>query len=153
MIFMNYDSSTSCWKPWRWVRLDLVFTMRDIHQFQSEPTLTEFTSSSINTKFKDILPWNISQVITKTAPISKRIVINYAMKRDIPFEFDQKSMETKTTTWSEFSSGGKAIVKQKLTEEINKSKTTRTVTATVRDQSRKVNHMSKVIWDRKILFR
>ena len=28
--------------------------------------LTKFTSSSRSTKFKDILPWNISQMITKT---------------------------------------------------------------------------------------
>ena len=31
MISMNYASSTSCWKPWRWVRFDLVITMRDIY--------------------------------------------------------------------------------------------------------------------------
>ena len=32
----------------------------------------------------------------------------------VPFEFAEKSMETKTTTWSEFHKGGKAIVKQML---------------------------------------
>ena len=38
------------------------------------------------------------------------------------FEFDGKSMETETTTWSEFLDGGKAIVEQILAlEEINKS--------------------------------
>ena len=36
-------------------------------------------------------------------------------------EFDGKSMETETATWSEFPNGGKAIVEQILTsEEINK---------------------------------
>ena len=41
----------------------------------------------------------------------------------LSFEFDGKSMETETTTWSEFSNGGKAIVKQILaSEERNKSK-------------------------------
>ena len=30
VIPMNYGSSTSCWKPWRWVRLDLILTMREI---------------------------------------------------------------------------------------------------------------------------
>ena len=35
-------------------------------------------------------------------------------------EFDGKSMETETTTWSEFPTGGKAIVEQILaSEEIN----------------------------------
>ena len=37
-ISMSYGSSTSCWKPWRWVRFDLILTMRDIYQFQPEPT-------------------------------------------------------------------------------------------------------------------
>ena len=38
-------------------------------------------------------------------------------------EFDGKSIETETTTWSEFPNGGKAIVEQILaSEEINKSK-------------------------------
>ena len=46
-----------------------------IHQFQPSPT---------HKIHKDILPWNISQMITKTVPISTRIVISYAMKRAIP---------------------------------------------------------------------
>ena len=38
-------------------------------------------------------------------------------------EFDGKSMETETITWSEFPSGGKAIVEQILaSEEIKKCK-------------------------------
>ena len=38
-------------------------------------------------------------------------------------EFDGKSMETETTTWSEFPNGGKAIQEQMLaSEERNKSK-------------------------------
>ena len=38
-------------------------------------------------------------------------------------EFDGKSMETETITWSEFPNGGKAIVEQILaSEERNKSK-------------------------------
>ena len=39
------------------------------------------------------------------------------------FEFIEKSMETETTTWSEFTNGGKAIVEQILaSEERKKSK-------------------------------
>ena len=45
--------------------------------------LTKFTSSNRSTEFKDILPWNISQMITKTVQ-SAREVISYAMKRGIP---------------------------------------------------------------------
>ena len=63
------------------------------------------------------------QIITKTIPISTRIVISYAMKQASRCEFDGESMETETTTWSEFPNEGKAIVEQILaSEEINKSK-------------------------------
>ena len=30
VISMNYGNSTSSWKPWRWVRLELIFSMKDI---------------------------------------------------------------------------------------------------------------------------
>ena len=47
--------------------------------------LTKFTSSSSSsTKFKDIVPWNISQMIMNTVLISMRLVISYAIKRGIP---------------------------------------------------------------------
>ena len=85
VISMNYGSSTSCWKPWRWVRLNLILTMRDIYINSNLNPLTKFTSSSRSTEFKDILPWNISQMITKTIPISMRIVISYAVKWGILF--------------------------------------------------------------------
>ena len=85
VISMNYDSSTSCWKPWRWVRLDLIFSMRDIYIISSLNPLTKFTSISISTELKDILLWTISQMITKTILISTRIVISYVNKWCIPF--------------------------------------------------------------------
>ena len=47
------------------------------------------------------------------------------------FEFDRKSVETETTTWSEFSNAEEAIVEQVPTEEINKSKRAR---IKIRDQ-------------------
>ena len=80
------------------MRLNLILTMRDIYINSNLNPLTKFTSSSRSTEFKDILPWNISQMITKTIPISTRIVIIYAMKQGILFEFIGKSMETETTT-------------------------------------------------------
>ena len=53
-------------------------------------------------------------------------------------EFDGKSMETETTTWSEFPNGGKAIVEQILaSEEINPKE--QTLRITVWDPSMKVN--------------
>ena len=65
-------------------RLDLILLMRDRFINFSLNPLKMFTSSSRSTKFKDILPWNISQMITKTIPISTIIVISYAMKWGIP---------------------------------------------------------------------
>ena len=89
VISMGYSSSTSSWKSWRWMRLDLIFSMRDIYINSNPNPLTKFTSSR-STKFKDILPWNISQMITKTIPISTRIVISYAMKWGILLWFSWK---------------------------------------------------------------
>ena len=109
VISMNYSSSTSSWKPWKWVRLDLIFTMRDIHIDSNMNPLTTFTSSSRSSEFKDIFPWNISQLIRKTVPISTRIVIGYPMKWGIPFWVWCK-VNGNWQTWSEFPNEGKAIV-------------------------------------------
>ena len=102
--------------------------------------LTKFTSSSRSTKPKDIFPWNISQVIT----------FDFDHISASCFEFNGKSVETETTT-SEFSNEGKAIVEQILaSEEVQKSRTMR---FTVRDPSRKINHLSKVTKERKVIIK
>ena len=86
--------------------------MRDIYINSNLNPLTEFTSSSRSTEFKDIPSWNIAQMIMmKSVPISTRIVTNYAIKH---CEFDRKSMATETTARSEFLKGGKVIVEQIL---------------------------------------
>ena len=124
---MNYGSSTSSWKPWRWVRLDLILTMRDIYINSNLNPLTKFTSSSRNTEFKDILPWNISQMITKIVRTSTRIVISYAMKRDIPFWIWRNVNGNWDNKMIRFPNRGKAIVEQiPASEERNKSKRART---------------------------
>ena len=50
-----YGSSISSWKSWKWVRLDLIFTMWDLCINSNLETVTKFTSSSRSTEFKDIL--------------------------------------------------------------------------------------------------
>ena len=60
VISMNYGSSLSSWKPWRWVRLDFILLMRHIHINLNLNPFTKFTSNRRITEFKDILPWNIS---------------------------------------------------------------------------------------------
>ena len=44
MISSYYGSCTSCWKPWRWVRFDLIHTMRDIYINSNLNPLTKLTS-------------------------------------------------------------------------------------------------------------
>ena len=75
--FYNYGSSTNYWKPWRWMRINLILTMSDIYINYNLNPLTKFTSSS----------WNISHMITKTVPISKKIVVSYTMKGAYRLEF------------------------------------------------------------------
>ena len=82
VISMNYGSSS--WKTWRWVRLDLIFSMMDIYINSNLNPFTKFTTSGRSTELKYILPWNISQMIMKTIPISRRIVISYVIKLGIP---------------------------------------------------------------------
>ena len=57
VISMNYHSTTSSWKPWRWVRLELILTLRDIFINSNLNPITKFIRSSRSTEFKDILPW------------------------------------------------------------------------------------------------
>ena len=85
VISMNYGSSTSSWKPWRWVRLHLILSVRDIYVSSNLDPLTKFTSGSRSTKFKDINLSNIFQMIRKTITVSSRIVISYVMKWGISF--------------------------------------------------------------------
>ena len=140
-ISIKYGSSTSSWKPWRLVRLDLILSMSDIYiNFNLHP-LTNFTSSSRSTEFKDIIPWNISQMITKTVPIITRIGISYAMKWGIPMWIWWKVNENWETTWLKLPNRGKFIVEQIIaSKEINESNP-------IWDLSSKVNHLSKFIWD------
>ena len=119
----NLDSEDLlCWYKWKkWVLWAIEGAQAAENHHGDEWGLTwylwwriKFTSSSRSPKFKDILPWNTSQMITKTIPISKRKVISYAMKQDMTLQCN----ETETTAWSEFSNGGKTIVEQILWNEM-----------------------------------
>ena len=91
MISMNYGCSTSSWKPWRWVRLDLILKMRDIYINSNFNHSQNSLAAAIEApEFKNILPWIISQMIITIIPISTRTVISYAMKLGIPFWVWQK---------------------------------------------------------------
>ena len=152
MTCMKYGSRTSGWKPWRWVRLDWIFYVRDIYSNSNLKLLTKFTNSSRSTEFEDVLSWNISPMNMKTFPISIRIAINYVMKRGIPLWVWWKvcgncdSNMTRNSQWRESHCRTNYSIKKK--KEIQKSKNKR---ITVWDPIRKVNHLKKVIWDRKII--
>ena len=149
---MNYGSSTRSWKPWRWMRLGQIFSMRNIYINSSPNPLRKFTSSSRSTEFKDILPWSISQIITKIILINTRIVKSNAIKQDISLWIWWKVYGNWDNNmigifrWRESHCRTNASVWRK--EGVQKSRTMR---ITVWDPCRKVNHLSKVIWDRKII--
>ena len=90
-----------------------------IHQSQPEPTHKIHCSCRI-TELKDILPSNISQMITKNAPISTRIVISYEIKWDIPLWIWWKVNGNWDTKWSEVPNARKVIVEQILVSEERK---------------------------------
>ena len=119
--------------------------------YTSIPTWSHSQNSrgATSTEFKDILPWNISQMMRKTVLI--RIVISYAMKRGIPLWIWSKvngnwDSNIRISQWSESHCRTNTSVRRK--KEIQKN---RTVRITAWDASRKVNHLSKVVWDRKII--
>ena len=96
-------------------------------------------NSCKGTEFKDVLPWN-----KKVVQISTRIAMNYAVKRAI-------------ILWVWWKLNGnwdmKMIIKEKRTvsEGIKKSKKAGLVQSQSWIRVGKLNHVSKVIWDRKII--
>ena len=126
--------------------------MRDIYINSNPNPLTKFISSSRSTEFKDIPLWNISQMITKTVPVSTRIVISNEMKRGITFWIWWKVNENwdnniiSISQWGESHCRTNNRIRRK--KRIQKSRTLR---ITVWDPSRKVNLLSQVVWDRKII--
>ena len=148
VISINYGSNKSCWKPWRWVRFDFILMMRDIYINSNLKQLTKFTSSSRSTEFKDILLWNISQMITKTIPVSTRIVIRHAMKPGIlswafwKVNGNWDNNVIRISQWRESLCRTYTSVRRKKLIQMN-----RTVRVTAWDPGRKVNYLCKVIWD------
>ena len=56
--------------------------------------LTKFTSSSRGINFTDILPWNISLMITKIVSINRRIITICTIKKSNPSESKGKPIKT-----------------------------------------------------------
>ena len=94
----------------------------------------------------------ISQMIAKIIPISTRVVISCSMKSGIPFWIWSKFNEScdNNMIWISQWTGSHCRTNTRVWR--NKSvKKSRTVKVTVRDESRKVNHLSRTVWDRRII--
>ena len=79
----------SSWRPWRWVTLDYIITIRNTYtNFKLNPAI-KFTSSTEKPSFF-IPPWNISQIITKADLFRTRIVLSYLMQQGNQFRIWQK---------------------------------------------------------------
>ena len=59
-------------KPWKWMRLHLIHTMRKIYINSNLETLTKFSSNCSSTEFKYIIPWNIYRNIMQFQISSRR---------------------------------------------------------------------------------
>ena len=80
MISLSNGSITSTQKPCRWMRPSLILLIRI---YTSIPTRTHPKNSVIAVdgfSIKNLLPYNISDIILKTIPISKRIIKPYSRK-------------------------------------------------------------------------
>ena len=130
------------------MRLHLIPTIRDISINSDLKPLTKFSSSIRSTEFKDILPWSIPQMITKTILINARIVISYAMKWGTPLWIwwnvngNCENNMIRISLWRE--SHCRTNTSVRIKKQVKKSRTLRII---ARDpMSRKVNHLSKVVW-------
>ena len=129
-----------------------MLTMKDIYiNFTLNP-LTKFICSKASFEFKDLLPWNISQAITETVPMNTKKVINYEMKQYIPFWVWQKVKGNWGNNVPWFSQWRQNHCRRNTNIRRNKYiQKSRTVRVRAGDPSRKINHLSKVMWDRKII--
>ena len=116
--------STSSWKPLWWMRFDLIFMMKDMYINSNLDLIKKFCSRSGNAKSKD----PSLECLTndqEDIPVSMAIFKNCALKRNMPFGFERKWMDTEATTWPDekATTWGKSIVEQILgSEEYIKSK-------------------------------
>ena len=128
------------------MRLDLILLMRVIYINSNLNPTTKFTSSSGSTESKNFFPWNISQMITKTVPISTRIVINYVMKVDISFWVGRKVNGNWDNNMITIFQWRKNHCRTNTSVRTKKFKCT-IVRVTVWDLSWKVNYLKNIIRD------
>ena len=119
------------------MRLDLIFSVRVIYIISNLSPLAKFTSSSRSTKLKDILPRNISND-HEDHPNQRENSHKLCNKAKYPVvNFMESQWKLRQQHDQNFPMEGIPL--------INKSKRAGL------DPSRKVNHLGKVISDRKII--
>ena len=91
VISKSNGSSKSTWKPWRWMRHDLIFMVRDVYINSNNNPVTKLISISRSIQLKDILQCNISKskMTTKSIPISTRTIKCSVMKSSIPLSLKE----------------------------------------------------------------
>ena len=145
---MNYGSNTSCRKPRRWVKFDLIFMMRDIYINSNVTPLPKLTSSSRSTEFKDTPPTEHLSNDHKDHPNQHENSHKSHNETGYPvlslLESQWKLTEQHDQNFQWRKSHCRANSNARRMKEIHKN---RTVRVTVRDQSRKVNYLSKVVWE------
>ena len=130
---------------------DLIFTMRDIYINSNPDPLTKLSSSSRSTEFNEILPWNVSQIFAKAVLISARTAISCTMKIGIPFcvwkkadgNWDNNMIFLRIFQWKGSYCRANTWIRRK---KIN-LKEEEGLWEPVRGPSRKVNHLSEVVWE------
>ena len=95
VVSMSYGRSTSSWKPW--MRLDLIFSIKDMYINSDLDPLTKFSRSSRSAESQDILLGNISQMITKAIAISRRLMKSLWLNGGYHLK---ESQWKQITTWS-----------------------------------------------------
>ena len=153
VISMNYGSSTGGLKNMKMSEI-----WPDSFDEGYIPTLIPTWTQSQNSlaaaetlTLRDILPWNISQII-RDYPNQHVNSHKYVVKRGIPFWVCWEANGNwdisiiRISQWRGSHCRMNTNIRRK--KEIQKS---RAVRVTVRHSGTKVNHLNKVIWDRKII--
>ena len=123
--------------------------------YTSIPTWTYSKKSLAATEelseFEDILPWIIFQVITKRVPISTKIAIRNAMNWASPLWMMESQRKLRQQHHQNFLKEGshyRTNTSIRRNKWIQKSRTVRII---VWYLSRKANHLSKIVWERKTI--
>ena len=130
------------------MKYELIFVMSDRYITSSQNPLIKLSTSSKSTKSKDILPRNILQLITKIVPISRKKMHKLCIEKRHPLPSGawRKISGNKDNSRVRISQMRETVCRANTS--VNRKKYFR---VTVRNPSRKINHLSKVVWDWKII--